>query len=123
MTLEHGRTRYTRGCRCEVCKAAEREYQRNRYRHRRGLPVDLEADEDDTPDVATDSGAVDECVDALARLQVPATAGAPTARTALRGTGYRCANDVVAHAVKRCKELSSRTATDDEAENFEVVKF
>lgn len=40
MTLEHGRTRYTRGCRCNVCKAAEREYQRNRYRRRCGIPVD-----------------------------------------------------------------------------------
>lgn len=40
MTLEHGRTRYTRGCRCAVCKAAERDYQRNRYRRQRGLPVD-----------------------------------------------------------------------------------
>jgi hypothetical protein len=40
MTLTHGRTRYTRGCRCNVCKAAERDYQRNRYRRRRGLPVD-----------------------------------------------------------------------------------
>ena len=40
MTLEHGRTRYTRGCRCGVCKAAERDYQRNRYRRQRGLPVD-----------------------------------------------------------------------------------
>jgi hypothetical protein len=40
MTLEHGRTRYTRGCRCSVCKAAERDYQRNRYRRQRGLPID-----------------------------------------------------------------------------------
>jgi len=40
MTLEHGRTRYTRGCRCGVCKGAERDYQRNRYRRQRGLPVD-----------------------------------------------------------------------------------
>ena len=40
MTLEHGRTRYTRGCRCAVCKAAERDYQRARYRRQRGLPVD-----------------------------------------------------------------------------------
>jgi hypothetical protein len=38
-TIEHGRTRYARGCRCNVCKSAERVYQRNRYR-RRGLPVD-----------------------------------------------------------------------------------
>jgi hypothetical protein len=40
MTLEQGRTRYTRGCRCDVCKVAERDYQRNRYRRQRGLPVD-----------------------------------------------------------------------------------
>jgi hypothetical protein len=40
MTLEHGRTRNTRGCRCDLCKAAEREYQRNHYRRQRGLPVD-----------------------------------------------------------------------------------
>jgi len=40
MTLEHGRTRYSRGCQCAVCKAAERDYQRNRYRRSRGLPVD-----------------------------------------------------------------------------------
>ncbi len=39
MTLNHGRTRYARGCRCGVCKAAERDYQRNRYRRERGLPV------------------------------------------------------------------------------------
>ena len=40
MSLEHGRTRYTRGCRCDVCRAAERDYQRNRYRRQRGLPAD-----------------------------------------------------------------------------------
>jgi len=40
VTLEHGRTRYTRGCRCAVCKTAERDYQRDRYRRQRGLPVD-----------------------------------------------------------------------------------
>jgi hypothetical protein len=40
MSLKHGRTRYARGCRCDICKAAERDYQRNRYRRQRGLPVD-----------------------------------------------------------------------------------
>jgi hypothetical protein len=40
MTLEHARTRYTRGCRCDVCKVAGRDYQRNRYRRQRGLSVD-----------------------------------------------------------------------------------
>ena len=44
MTLEHGRTRYTRGCRCELCKAAERDYQRNRYQRQRGLATDDAAD-------------------------------------------------------------------------------
>lgn len=40
MTIEHGRTGYTRRCRCAACKAAERDYQRTRYRRKRGLPVD-----------------------------------------------------------------------------------
>ena len=40
MTLEHGRTRYARGCRCDVCRSAERDYQRNRYRRQHGLPVE-----------------------------------------------------------------------------------
>lgn len=39
MTLRHGRTRYTRGCRCKVSKAAERDYQRNRYRRQHCLPT------------------------------------------------------------------------------------
>jgi hypothetical protein len=50
-------------------------------------PVDLDADEATLDAAAPDSGAVDECVATLARLQVPATAGAPAARTALRGNG------------------------------------
>src|SRR5215469_16870351 len=40
MTVTHGRSRYTRGCRCNICITAERDYQRARYRRRRGLPVD-----------------------------------------------------------------------------------
>ena len=40
MTVTHGRSRYTRGCRCNDCITAERDYQRNRYRRRRGLPLD-----------------------------------------------------------------------------------
>lgn len=40
MPLEHGRTRYARGCRCGICRAAERDYQRKRYHRRRGVPVD-----------------------------------------------------------------------------------
>jgi len=39
MTLKHGRSRYTRGCRCNICITAERQYQRDRYRRRRGLTV------------------------------------------------------------------------------------
>jgi hypothetical protein len=49
-------------------------------------PVDLDADEDEGEDAldvaAPDSGAVDECIATLARLHVPATVGAPSARTA-----------------------------------------
>jgi hypothetical protein len=86
-----------------------------------GTSADESDADGDTLDAAVpDSGAVDECVATLARLQVPATAGAPTARTALRGNGYRYGNDVVAAAVRLRKELSG-TGTDDE--EFEAVKF
>jgi hypothetical protein len=86
--------------------------------------VDLEADggADDNASAPEESGAVDECVAALAHLEVPATAGAPTARTALRDAGHRFGNDVIAHAVKRRKELSG-TATDDEKDASETVRF
>ena len=40
MPITHGRSRYIRGCRCNVCITAERQYQRERYRRQRGLPVD-----------------------------------------------------------------------------------
>ena len=71
-------------------------------------------------EAAPDSGAVDGCIATLARLQVPATAGAPAARTALRGNGFRYSNAVVAAAVKRRKGLSA-AATDADDEEFEVV--
>lgn len=79
-------------------------------------------DLDDTADTDTgpaDTGAVDECIGVLDRLQVPTTAGAPAARTALRGNGFRFGNAVVAAAVKRRK--LSGTATDDDDEEFESV--
>jgi hypothetical protein len=85
-------------------------------------PADLDADDDTLDAAVPDSGAVDECVATLAHLQVPATAGAPTARTALRGNGFRFGNDVVAAAVRQRKSSLSGTATDDEAA-FEAVKF
>jgi hypothetical protein len=84
-------------------------------------PVDLDADEATLDAAAPDSGAVDECVATLARLQVPATAGAPAARTALRGNGFRFGNGVVAAAVRQRKSSRSGTSADDE--EFEVVKF
>jgi hypothetical protein len=40
MALKHGLTRYTRGRRCNDCKAVERDYQRNRHRRQHGLSVD-----------------------------------------------------------------------------------
>src|SRR5271166_2428036 len=89
-------------------------------------PIDADAqhDLDDTEDTAdtdadpADSDAVDECISTLARLQVPTTAGAPAARTALRGNGFRYSNALVAAAIKRRKSLSG-TAADEE--NFTVV--
>jgi hypothetical protein len=81
------------------------------------------ADLDDTADTdagPADCGAVNECIGVLDRLQVPITAGAPAARTALRGNGFRYSNAVVAAAVKHRKELS-RTVRDADAETFEVV--
>lgn len=84
----------------------------------------MAAESDTDEDAATpDSGAVDECVETLARLQVPAAAGAPPARTALRGNGYRYGNDVVAAAVRRRKSSLSGTSAGDEEAAFEVVKF
>jgi hypothetical protein len=53
-----------------------------------------------------------------ARLQVPTTTGAPAARTALRGNGFRFSNSVVAAAVKHRKSLSG-TATEADDEKFE----
>src|SRR5580704_705304 len=46
MTVTHGLSRDTRGCRCNICVTAEHQYQRDRYRRRHGLPVD-------TPDPPT----------------------------------------------------------------------
>lgn len=84
-------------------------------------PVDLDADEEDTLDAAApDTDAVLECVGTLARLQVPTTSGAPAARTALRGNGFRFSNSVVAAAVKSRKELS-RTADDEKFEEVAVA--
>lgn len=81
-------------------------------------PVDLDEGTLDAP--AADSGAVDECVGTLACLQVPTTSGAPAARAALRGNGFRFSNAVVAAAVKHRKELS-RTGTNADDEQFAVV--
>jgi hypothetical protein len=83
-------------------------------------PVDLDADDEDTVDAPADSDAVLECVGTLARLQVPTTAGAPAARTALRGNGFRYSNAVVAAAVKQRKGLS-QTVIDADDEGFETV--
>jgi|SRR5271156_738526 len=87
-------------------------------------PIDADAqdDLDDTEDTDADpahSDAVDECISTLARLQVPTTAGAPAARTALRGNGFRYSNAVVAAAVKHRK--LSRTATNADDDEFAVV--
>jgi hypothetical protein len=57
---------------------------------------------------------VDECIAALDRFEVPAGAGAPTARTALRENGQAFGNDTIAAAVRQRKMRAvplSRTAT------------
>ena len=82
-----------------------------------------EADPQPTPDaVGPHTDVVDHCIATLELLQVPGTAGAPTARTILRGNDYKYGNNVIAEAVKRRKELSGVAAADDE-ESFEVVTF
>jgi hypothetical protein len=82
-------------------------------------PLDPDRDAEDSDAPAADSDAVAECIGVLEQLQVPATVGAPAARTALRGNGFRFGNAVVAAAVKRRK--LSRTATDADDEQFEAV--
>jgi cytochrome c oxidase cbb3-type subunit II len=49
---------------------------------------------------------VDECIAALDDLQVPSTAGAPSARTALRDNGQAFGNDTIAAAVRARKQVS-----------------
>jgi hypothetical protein len=84
-------------------------------------PVDeIEAD-DQTVAAVPDSGAVESCIEELKRLRVPATAGAPAARAALRGSGLRVGNSVVAQAVKKRKQLSDAAPVADDDEVFEVV--
>jgi hypothetical protein len=64
-------------------------------------------DEDDALDeTVPDSGMVAECIATLDRLYVPATAGAPAARTALRGNDYKYGNAIIAAAV-RSRKLSA----------------
>lgn len=50
------------------------------------------------------SGAVDNCVAALDRLNVASDAGAPSCRDALREADFRFSNGTIAAAVKRRKQ-------------------
>jgi hypothetical protein len=52
---------------------------------------------------------VAECVKILDRLYVPVTAGAPAARTALRGNNSKFSNAVIAASVK-ARKLSATAA-------------
>jgi len=54
--------------------------------------------------------AVDRCLDDLDRLGLPAGAGAPAARKALRDAGASHANDVIAAAVRTRKAAAPRLA-------------
>lgn len=75
-------------------------------------PADLDTDSDTA---TADSTAVDACIGALRRLRVPAAAGAPACRAALRSNDHRYSNATVAEAVRRRKALS------DDDEHFETV--
>lgn len=74
-TLEHGRTRYVRGCRCETYKSAERDYQRERYRRRRGLPVDPPKDPPELGVVGSAGESSYDGVAAAVRAELDATPG------------------------------------------------
>lgn len=52
---------------------------------------------------------VSACLRAIAELELPPDAGAPTVRAALRDAGHRYGNDIVAHAI-RARRTLSRTA-------------
>jgi hypothetical protein len=86
-------------------------------------PVEPVNEDDETRAAAELDSAVENCVRELKLLQVPATAGAPRARTALRDAGHRFGNDVIAHAVKRRKQLSDAAPADDDDVVFETVEF
>lgn len=65
------------------------------------------ADGSDVPDATL----VDECVESLNRLGVALDAGAPTCRTALRGSGQSWGNDTIAAAVRERKARAAVTAS------------
>jgi hypothetical protein len=52
------------------------------------------------------------CVDAMKRIGLPADMGARKARTALRDSGYKVRNEVVAAAVKRRKAMCPHPSAD-----------
>jgi hypothetical protein len=107
MTSEHGRTRYTRGCRCDVCKAAERDYQRNRYRRQRGLPVDppdppklnvLDSQPGSSPDGSVVAAVRAELSAALAAAERPGLAALALALAEILDDPKQVATQPAAHA-------------------------
>ena len=87
---------------------------------RAAAPVELVNEDDETPATSELDSAVENCVRELKRLGVPATAGAPAARAALRGSGLRVSNSVVAAAVKERKSRSDAAPVADDDERFPV---
>jgi hypothetical protein len=92
-----------------------------RHAIRADAPVEPVNEDDETPDAAEVDSAVENVIQELKRLRVPATAGAPAARAALRGSGLRVGNSVVAQAVKKRKQLSDAAPVADDEERFPVV--
>jgi hypothetical protein len=74
-----------------------------------------------TPNKDDETQAVENVITELKRLRVPATAGAPAARTALREAGFRIGNATVAAAVKERKSRSDAAPVADDEERFPVV--
>jgi cytochrome c oxidase cbb3-type subunit II len=80
---------------------------------REGLVEEIDDGDSSRDDGEAALSAADNCIAALERLNVPADAGAPACRTALRDAGFRFGNAAIAAAVKRRKAKSELSATAD----------
>jgi hypothetical protein len=82
--------------------------------------VERVEDSTEVPKLPADE-TITECVGALARLGVPATAGAPKARSALRDSGHKYSNETVAQAIRQRKAVHARQKGSDDEDFEEIV--